>query len=188
MKGHPAIVKKSFANRPSQADQKYVFTKDGRKVRNIAYNPQFEKLSYNTSVLNLPNKTKDTYIDTLDGVTRFFDDDGELHRDDGPPPLNMRAEVRNTGDTGNFTEMAVPHLCTLMGQKNGTRTVNITAKVAPLQSPLMVQENGTGMGTFTGRMAPLLSGARNAPCSGSTSRAGTTTMMPRYPALKENGG
>lgn len=84
MKGHPAIVKKSFANRPSQADQKYVFTKDGRKVRNIAYNPQFEKLSYNTSVLNLPNKTKDTYIDTLDGVTRFFDDDGELHRDDGP--------------------------------------------------------------------------------------------------------
>ena len=62
MKGHPAIVKKSFANRPSQADQKYVFTKDGRKVRNITYNPQFEKLSYNTFVLNLPNKTKDTYI------------------------------------------------------------------------------------------------------------------------------
>lgn len=42
------------------------------------------------------------------------------------PLLNMRAEVRNTGDTGNFTEMAVPHLCTLMGQKNGTRTANIT--------------------------------------------------------------
>ena len=68
------------------------------------------------------------------------------------------------------------------------RTSSCTALMVPLQSPLMVQENGTGMGTFTGRMAPLLSGARNAPCSGSTPRAGTTTMMPRYPALKENGG
>lgn len=127
------------------------------------------------------------------------------------PLLNMRAEVRNTGDTGNFTEMAVPHLCTPMGQKNGTRTasstvktdrllngltdqkngtrtVNITAKVAPHSLTWTGLNAGTGMGTFTGRMAPLLSGARNAPCSGSTPGAGTTTMMPRYPALKENGG
>ena len=59
------------------------------------------------------------------------------------PLLNMRAEVRNTGDTGNFTEMAVPHLCTLMGQKNGTRTASSTVKTDRLLNGLTDQKNGT---------------------------------------------
>ena len=70
------------------------------------------------------------------------------------PLLNMRAEVRNTGDTGNFTEMAVPHLCTLMGQKNGTRTASSTVKTDRLLNGLTDQKNGTRTVNITAKVAP----------------------------------